>query len=632
MSKLEKMNKLFSSTLLVLLSGFVPAAAQSINTGEIDTFIAGQMQRYNVPGLGLALVKDGKVVYTKGYGVRDSKTNTPVNADTLFAIGSVSKSFTSLGIMQLVSLGKIKLDAPVTTYLPNLKFSDAAKGAKVTVRQLLSMTSGLERYDDWAIDKTINTRQKVLETIAQIPFSSTPGMKFAYNNQNYVAAGAVLEAITKQSWEAYTKNNILEPMGMKRTTLGFIEAQQDNNFAQGHNAGLQGVQPIPAFDRFPVVAPAGSIHSSATEMAKYLIAQMGKGENRVPRSQTKEMHKTQIAIGNPFSSSIGGMTATGYGLGWINEEYRGVKIVTHGGNINGFSAEVQFLPQKGWGMVLLTNTNNANAFLNSTRLSLTEELLNLRPRSDFSEAPALATQAVLANAKNFVAKFDTLKQLEGNYALITGDTIKIRLENNQLIVTQQGQNFRLIPASNTKYIVDFDGFFLLLEFQISANGMTWLIQDDQVVGVKIPGTNQAATPVTTMLTDSKNQYSTVLPAGLQVVQTTSQFTVVQSDSPEAAFLFNVSEAKASLEETALAFIKQLEPNFNLKPSQNSNLPAINGIVWTQMLYALPNNQTLAVFATQKGNNMYLVAVQAETKNLNALTPYIQQILSSYKIL
>lgn len=624
------MNKLLSSTLLVLLSGFVPAAAQSINTGEIDTFITQQMQRYKVPGLGLALVKDGKIVYAKGYGVRDNKTKTPVNADTLFAIGSVSKSFTSLGIMQLVSAGKIKLDAPVQTYLPNLKFSNATMGAKVTVRQLLSMTSGLDRYDAWAFDKKIDTRQKLLETVAQIPFSSIPGKVFAYNNQNYVVAAAILETISKKSWEEYTKTNILMPMGMKRTTLGFTEAQQDGNFAQGHNAGLQGVQTTPAFDRFAVIAPAGSIHSSATEMAEYLIAQMGKGENRVPRLLTKEMHKTQIAIGNPFSSSIGGMTATGYGLGWFNQEYRGVKIVEHGGNINGFSAEVQMLPQKGWGVVLLTNLENANSFLNSTRLQLTEELLKMNPRSDFSQAPALVAQAMIESAKNFVAKPETLKQLEGTYALITGDMIKVTAANNHLIATQQGQNFKLIPASDSKFILDFDGFTSILEFQIAPNGIIWIIQDDAVVGVKIPNPSNPSQPAT--FTDSQNRFTTVLPASLQVVQSTPQFTVVQSDAPEAAFLFSVWEAKATLEASALAFIQTLEPSFNLKPIQTVNLPAINGIVWTQILYALPDNQTLAVFATQKGNSVYLVAVQAETKDLAALTPAIQQILSSYKIL
>ncbi len=614
-----------------LFSTLVPVVAQSLNTVQIDTFIAQQMQRYNVPGLGLALVKDGNVVYAKGYGVRDTITKTPVTADTLFAIGSVSKSFTSLGIMQLVTAGKLKLDTPVQNYLPNLKFSDATIGATITVRQLLSMTSGLDRFDAWAFDKSIDTRPKLLETIKDIPFSSTPGLVFGYNNQNYVAAAAILETLTKQSWETYTKTNILVPFGMKRTTLGFNEAQQDGNFAQGNTVGLQGLQAIPAFDRFSAIAPAGSIHSSVSEMAKYLIAQMGKGEHRLPRSQTKEMHATQIQIGDAFSSSIAGTTATGYGLGWFTEEYRGVKMVEHGGNINGFTASVQMLPQKGWGMVLLTNLDGANAFISSTRLTLTEELLNIRPRSDFSGSPALAAQALIAGAKNFVANPQTLKQLEGTYALITGDTLKLALENGNLLATQQGQTFQLIPASDTKYIIDFNGFFLLLEFQIAPNGFIWLLQDGGVVGVKIPS-QTSSQPKTTTLTDSKNTFSAVLPTGVEIVQSTPNFIVAQSDKPEAALIFAAVAAKATLEESALTFIKQLEPSFNLKPSQSSVLPAINGIIWTQMLYALPDNQTLAIFASQKGNSVYIVAVQAQTKDFAALTPAIEAILSSYKIL
>ncbi len=614
---------------LFLFSALMPMASAQ-NTTEIDSLVTQQMQRYAVPGMALALVKDGQVVYAKGYGVRDTKTNTPVNADTLFAIGSVSKSFTSLGMMQLVAADKIKLDAPIQTYLPNLKFSDAALGAKVTVRQLLSMTSGLDRFDAWAFDKTIDTRAKLLETIAQIPFSSTPGKVFAYNNQNYVAAAAILETLTKQSWEAYTKTNILEPLGMQRTTLDYTQAVMDGNFAAGHSLGIQGVKNMAAFDRFPVIAPAGSIHSSASEMAKYLVAQMAKGQKLVPRRELAQMHQSQIAIGDAFSGGLAGMTALGYGLGWFNEEYRGVKMVEHGGNINGFSAQIQMLPQKGWGMVLLTNLNNANAFLSTTRLMLTEELLKMRPRTDFSQSPALATQAILEAAKSFVAKPETLKQLEGTYALITGDSIKLRLENGQLLGTQQGQTFQLIPASATQYIVDIEGFILLLEFQISPSGYVWLVQDGGVVGVKVPNALGSSLPKTTTLTD--NRFSTVLPTGLEIVQTTPNFTVVQSDAPEAGFLFSVLPAKATLEETAFGFIKQFDPSFNLKPSQSTILPAIAGVTWTQILYALPNNQTLAVFVTQKGSSVYLVAVQAQTKDLPALTPTIQAILSSYKIL
>ncbi len=618
------------STLLFVFSALVPtAAAQTLNTSDIDTLIKSQMQRYAIPGVGLALVKDGKVVYTQGYGVRDIKTNTPVNTETLFAIGSVSKSFTSLAIMQQVNAGKINLDTPVQTYLPNLQFSDASIGKKVTVRQLLSMTSGMDRFDSWAFDKTIDTRQKMLETISQIPFNKTPGTYFQYCNQNYVAASAILEQLSKQSWEVYTKTNILTPLSMQRTKLNYLEAVKDGNYAAGHNLSVQGTVAMPAFDRFPIIAPAGSIHSSVNDMAKYLILQMSNGNNVISKKLLTEMQTPQIAIGNAYSDNIAGVTATGYGLGWFSEEYRGVKIIEHGGNINGFSAQVQMLPEQGWGMVILTNRNNANSFLNLVRFSITEQLLNIRRRNDFTNPPALAEKALLEQARTFQAKPEILKAIEGKYALIEdGGTFKLSLEDGKLFGEQGGTRLPILAASDTNYIADFEGNYIFLEFKPSADGLVWMYQDKQVVGVKIPTTTSAAKT----LTDAKNRFSTVLPNNVEVVQTTPNFIVAQSEKPAGTFLFNVSEAKTTLEETALGFIKTLDPSFNIKPSQSSKLPAINGVVWTQILYTLPQNQTFAVFATQKGSSVYMVAVQAETKDLPALTPAIEQILSSYKIL
>lgn len=626
------MKKIVVSTLFLVLSSIAPqAAAQGMNTSEVDALVKQNMERFAVPGLGLALVKDGKVVYTQGYGVRDVKSKTPVNADTLFAIGSVTKSFTSLAMMQQVAARKLDLDAPVQKYLPDLKFSDAAMGSKVTVRQLLSMTSGLDRFDNWAFDPKVNSRSKMLETIAEIPFSAAPGKVFQYNNQNYVAAAAILEKLTNQSWEAYTKANIFAPLGMNRAQFDFPDAVKDGNYAAGHQVGIGGVQGLASFERFPVIAPAGSIHASVSDMAKYVGFQMSRGSRVASFFALKEMHSPQIAIGDAYSSSIAGVAGFGYGMGWFTQEYRGYKVVEHGGNINGFTANVQMLPQKGWGLVLLANRDGANAFMDATRFAITESLLNIRPRNDFSNAPSIADQEILMAAKSFVAKPEVLKQLEGTYALITNDQLQVALENGKLIAIQGGQRFPLIAASDTHYVADLGVALIVLEFQPAANGMVWLYQGGQIVGVKVPSTATAAAAPKT-LTDSQNRFSATLPSGLEVVQTTPQFIVTQSDKPASVFLFNVSAAKATLEETALGFIKILDPNFNLKPAQTSSLPAINGVVWTQILYSLPQDQTLAVFATQKGSSVYMVVVQADTKDLQALTAWIGQILSSYKIL
>mgnify|MGYP000530001293 FL=1 len=477
-------------TFATLFALTLPSAfAQDINTREIDQFVNAQMKRFDVPGVGLAIVKNGKIAYVKGYGVRDLKTNMPVNADTLFAIGSSSKSFTALGVMQQVDAGKLNLDAPVNRYLPELKFSDTTRGAKVTLRSLLSMTSGLPRSDlSSVLDKTINTRAKVLETIAGIGFTDDPGKVFGYSNQNFLAAGAALEAVTGQSWEAYTKANIFAPLGMTRSTFEFSNAVKDGNYAAGNGIGLNGVQGVPAFDRLVIAGPAGSIHSSATEMARYVAFQLGKGDlngkRLVSAKQLEAMHTQQISIDEDVE--VPGVAFTGYGFGWFTGEYRGIRIVEHGGNINGFTANMQLIPAKGLGIVLLTNMDGAEDFGNATRFGLLERIVKLQPRNEFKTASYPSLKAKLEAARTYKPTPEALKAIEGSYALITGDTLTVRLKDGKLEATQSGQTLPLMAASLTEFLVDFGSSLIEIEFRNGTNGTVWLYEQGKLVGVRLP--------------------------------------------------------------------------------------------------------------------------------------------------
>ncbi len=608
------------------------ALAQGINTTEIDGFITTQMKRFDVPGVGLAIVKDGKIAYVKGYGVRDLKTNTPVNADTLFAIGSSSKSFTALGVMQQVDAGKLNLDAPINTYLPKLKFSDAARGAKVTLRSLLSMTSGLPRSDSsWAFDETINTRAKMLETIAGIGFTDDPGKVFGYCNQNFVAAGAALEAVTGGSWEAYTKANVFAPLGMTRSVFEFKDAVKDGNYAAGNGVSLNGVQSVPAFDRLVIAGPAGSIHSSANEMARYVAFQLGKGnlngKQLVSTKQLEAMHTQQIGIDEDVG--IPGVAFSGYGFGWFTGEYRGIKIVEHGGNINGFTANMQLIPAKGLGIVLLTNMDGAEDFGNATRFGLTERLVNLQPRSEFKTASYPSLKAKLEAARTYKPTSEALKAIEGSYALITGDSLTVRVKDGKLEATQSGQTFPLVPASESEFLVDLGSSLIELEFRNGANAIMWLYQQGKLVGVRLPS---GAPIASSELRDPNGRYRLTLPTGQTAVNNAANFTVVEYANPDAAFLFMAGDAKATLEASVESLVRRLDASFDIKPAQTTKLPPLNGVTWTQLLYPLPGGQTLAVLATQQGNSVYVIAVQAKTGDLNALAGKLQQIASSYQIL
>jgi CubicO group peptidase (beta-lactamase class C family) len=633
------MNSRFSWLLGLSLAApaFSPALAQGVDLAEVDRFVTAQMKRFDVPGVALAIVKDGKVVLTKGYGVRDTTSSVAVNADTLFAIGSVSKSFTALGVMRQVEQGALNLDTPINTYLPTLKFSDARQGAKVTLRHLLSMTSGLPRADnEWAMGRTITTRAQMLETITRIPFTHDPGTEFQYCNQNFVAAGAALEAVTKQSWEAYTKANVFAPLGMNRSVFEYSDAVKDGNVAAGYTTASDGVRNLPAFDRLVIAGPAGSIHSSANDMARYLIFQLGDGrvgsDRLLSADGMKTMHDAQVSISSDFAPLMPGQVFPAYGLGWFSSEYRGVKIVEHGGNIDGFTADAALVPQHGLGVVLLTNLNGANEFTATTRLGLTERFLNMQPRNDFASASYPRLKTALEATKTYRANPADLQALEGNYTLVTGESVRVYLDAEKLMVEVNGAGFELKPISPTKFIVDAQGTLVELEFQPAANGVVWLYQDGVVAGVRVPAPNSSVPSSPTELRDPQGRFSATLPAGQVSTQNANGFSVVEYKNPDAVFVLTSGNALTSLPASVTALLRQLDPSFNLEPTRTDVLPALNGIVWTQLLYTLPGNQTLAVLATQRGNRVYLIAVQTETRNLNAVASLLQQIASSYKIL
>jgi CubicO group peptidase (beta-lactamase class C family) len=617
---------------LALLGLIGVTQAQSLNTLEIDRFVSDAMKRHSVPGVGLAVVMDGKVVYTKGYGVRDTKTNAAVNADTLFSIGSVSKSFTSLGAMQLVDAGKLSLSTKVNSILPNLKFSDASKGATLTLQNLLSHTSGMNRADDlWYFDKTIQTREDMLNTVAKIPFNEPVGTSWQYCNQNFVIAGAMLEKTTGKTWEEYTKQNIFTPLNMERSVFETSDAVKDGNYASGFQLGINTTENMPAFDRMVIAGPAGSIISSASDMAQYAAFQLSNGirngKQLLSKTALETMHSRQIEISG-FPTSTPGLAFPSYGLAWFNEEYRGINIVEHGGNIDGFSAEVQLVPSKGFGVVILTNLNGANDFTNEVRIGITERALGMTPLSQFKPS-GLSRQ--LEAAKTFKPDLSVLKSLEGKYRLITGDSVVISLKDGQLNLTQGGQTFAMIPSSNTNFILNVMGSLVPLEFKIDPSGLVWVSQDAEVVGVRVPESSSAI-PASSEFKNTANQYSFTLPTNLTLAQQTPNFNVFESSNPAAAVIVATTKTQADLELSVKAVVGQFDPSFKQKPDNIRELPPVNGIVWTQYLYQLPNDQILVALAAIKGDTAFVIVAQLKTADVGAFTPTINQLIRSFKIL
>ena len=211
---------------VITVSGSVPAA----DLGAADALMQGLISMDDVPGAALALIKDGGIVLERGYGFRDLATHAPVTTATLFNIGSISKSFTAVGIAQLVDRHQVDLDMPVIRYIPELRLSNPLATQAVTLRQLLSHTSGLPADEQWP-HKVPPTRAGIVDEFASMPITALPGTRFQYCSRCVVLAAYVLEQITGQSWEAYTRTHIFEPLGMATASFGPVGLEEASDRA-----------------------------------------------------------------------------------------------------------------------------------------------------------------------------------------------------------------------------------------------------------------------------------------------------------------------------------------------------------------------------------------------------------------
>jgi CubicO group peptidase (beta-lactamase class C family) len=325
-----------------------------------DEVITKGLARLKVPGAAVAVVRDQEVVLAKGYGFRDIEAKLPMTADTLLAIGSSTKAFTAYTLGALVDQGRVDWDEPVRTYVPWFRLYDAQAGERLTPRDLVTHRSGLPRHDlVWYNNKTA-TREKLVRSLAYLPPTADLRERWQYNNLMFLTAGYLVETMTGQSWEESVRSLVFGPLGMVRSNFSVLESQKDKDHAQPYDERDGELTKIP-FRDITIIGPAGSINSSVHEMARWVTVHVngGKlGDKQVIGAATlADLHKPYMTMGAvPTRADI---TAPDYALGWMVDNYRGHSRVHHGGNIDGFSALVSFLPNDGLGFVVLTNRNGS---------------------------------------------------------------------------------------------------------------------------------------------------------------------------------------------------------------------------------------------------------------------------------
>jgi CubicO group peptidase (beta-lactamase class C family) len=356
----------------------ISASVSAADFSASDALMVRLMSTHNVPGAALALIKDGRIVLETGYGFRDLETHAPVTTATLFNIGSISKSFTALGIAQLVDQHQVDLDTPVIRYIPDLRLSDPQVTQAVTLRHLLSHTSGLPADEQWP-QRVPATRDGIVSEFASMPITAPPGTRFQYCSQCIVLAAYVLERITGQSWEDYTRTHIFAPLDMTRAAFGPAGLEQAPDHAQPYHHGVLGQVPVPwgRLQYLDPLAPGGGIDASIDEMARYALLQLGdgtlSGHPVVSAEMLAELHRPEIVVGADWSPSAPANNQH-YALGWFTGDVQGVHLIYHNGSNPGFRARFVLAPSSKTGVVVLTN-GESNPFLETSTRSLLEQLL-----------------------------------------------------------------------------------------------------------------------------------------------------------------------------------------------------------------------------------------------------------------
>jgi CubicO group peptidase (beta-lactamase class C family) len=328
----------------------VPAELDA-KLAAIEKAIDEGRQKRGIPGLSLVIVKDDKVIYMKGLGYRDFEHKVPVTPDTLFAIGSATKAFTAMLVAMGADEGKISLDDSPKKFLPYFKLQDPEADAKITVRDLLSHSSGLNRTDLAWITGVLN-REEVIRVAAQAKPTAKLREKWQYQNVMYSAAGECVAKAENSSWESLVRERIFKPLRMRGSNLNVAATVGSPDYSKGYNydEDTKETRQLPMRD-FPQVAAAGAINSNARDMAQWLRLMLGggafEGKRLVSEQSFAELLKPQIKVAGNVH----------YGLGWMLREWHGHKVAEHGGNIDGFNAQVALMPDQRLGLVMLTNVS-----------------------------------------------------------------------------------------------------------------------------------------------------------------------------------------------------------------------------------------------------------------------------------
>jgi len=347
-------------SLLILIFLYPPPLAQKanqeLNWQGFNEFITKMMEEWRVPGLGIAVIKEGEVVFSEGFGLRDIKRGLKVTPQSLFSIASCSKTFSAVSLAILVDEGKLGWDVPIKEYFPSLWLYDEYASNHITLKDLLAHCSGLPQHYRMYSNRKI-TRKEIIERLRFLEPSKGFRERFQYANLNYVIAAYVLEQMANMSWEDFVQKKIFDPLEMKNSNFSVADSQKASDYALPYREEDGKIKEIPFFDvNLMGMGPAGSINSNLADMANWLLFHLNKGKFKghqiVSEANLGVTHTPQIILPGGITDE---MFYSSYGMGWVITSYRNHLMLSHSGGFDGFGCYVSLMPRDNIGCVVLCN-------------------------------------------------------------------------------------------------------------------------------------------------------------------------------------------------------------------------------------------------------------------------------------
>lgn len=463
--------------LLALL--FLPSTLSA----QYDDLLIKALATWKVPAIAVAVVQNDRVIYLKVAGVKEMGKTDPVTPDTLFEIGSTTKAFTTTAMAMLVDEKKMSWDDPVRKYLDYFRLEDPCADSIVTLRDTVSHRTGLSRHDELWDYNPPATREQIIRAMSTVKLSRPIRSAYQYNNIMFLTAGEALASAAKMPWEDFLRTRVFEPLGMTHTRVSaadFTTAEHAIGHRYDSKAGR--MVPIP-FTDYNNIAPAGTIKSTARDMAQWLRFQLANGAidgKRLVSADVLQETKTPQTVIRMDTSTREVLPETNiltYGMGWNVGDYRGELLVSHGGALNSFRSQVALLPKRNAGVVTITNAGRGysiialrNAILDRLLGGATRDwnqyLMDSEKRSD--ERDATRKQERIAKRRTGTSPSRELQAYAGTYenagygkATVTFDNGTLAVHWNQIKTPLTHVHFDTFNASSEQDDVDEDVQFVL---------------------------------------------------------------------------------------------------------------------------------------------------------------------------